>query len=1294
MRRSFLGLTMGIMAVLGLAAQPAWAQSGTTKSAITGTVVDSAGGVVPGATVVVKNANTGVETRAVTNAAGVFDVPALDTGKYAVTVTLQGFRTVVLSDVELLASSTRSLKVTLEVGSLTETVEVVGGSHLIQTQSTTIASTIRVDQISNLPLITRNALNFVVFLPGVDTAANNHSQRQSTISGLPQSVISITVDGANIQDKYTRSGDGFFANIHPKLDLIEEVTVSAATASADSAGQGAVQVKFVTRSGTNKFAGSAYSYMRNRDLNTNYYFNELNGLPKNVLTLNQYGFRLGGPIVVPSVYDGRGKAFFFFNFEQLRFPLSNTRTRGLLTARAQEGFFRYGPNGSREINLYAVAAANGQTATPDQTIAALLTKIRSGTTRTGIVNPRTDPNAEDYLWQPESLRIDNSPGGRVDFNLGANHRLTATGAYQGQRLDPNLFGGDEPNFPGLANSADLYSAVSRGAVSLRSTVTTNFINELRFGFSNAPVWFADRVDATQFDDQGGFNIGFPGIGSQLTSATTNAGPTSRNGKSLNLENTVHWSRNNHTVQFGGAFSRISGWTRAQTSVPSIGLGVDTNDPANAMFTTANFPDAVTADLNNARALYALLTGRVTSVGSEVRLDGATGKYVYMGVSDTEEHQDEIGFYVQDSWRMRRNLTINAGLRWQVSLPFTAATSVYSMNSIEDACGISGPGDGPGGRQCNFFNPGVFNPGGRAPIYELFEAGAVGYKTDYDNFAPNLGVAWQPEVQNGWLRQIMGDPATSTIRASYGVSYNSEGLAFYRDIYNALPGNTVNTSRTATSTQFPLVGPGESWPVLFRNPERLGPSPNNPVAPSYPTPANFNSGVSLFHPTFKTPFARSFSVGFQRNLGTRMAVEVRYVGTRLVDGSVTENWNQRDYVANGFLDEFKLAQQNLQVAIGQGCGQTGRPACSFAYQGPNTGTYPLPIYLANFNGVSPGLSGDAARYTGANWTNTTRLGELALRSPNPAGTVNELFTNATFRTNFAAAGYPRNFFVLNPDVNSVTVRTNGNRTKYDAMQINLRRQLSGGLALDANYTYAKRYDSRLDDLRLPREYVLSTDGVPHALKTTVYYDLPFGRGRTYGADMNPWIDGAVGGWSLNLTARVQSGSILNFGNVRVVGMSQDQLRDAFRIRIDEANKIVYSLEQDIIDNTIKAFSASATSATGYGPLGPPSGRYLAPANGPDCIQEVRGQCAPSDVFVEGPIFTRFDLNVKKRFAVGGSRSVDVGVDIMNLFDAINFLSVAQAGSGATINQVSTAYQDPNVTFDPGGRLMQIHVRFSF
>ena len=1273
---------LGSVAILVLCTSIAFAQ-GSTKTALSGLIIDATGGGVPGATVEVKNNRTGVVTTAVTNSTGAFDIPAIDPGIYTVSASLSGFKTAVLTDVELLSGTPRAVKVSLEVGTIEQKVEIVGGSQLIQTQSTAITSTLRVDQISTLPMITRNGLNLVVLLPGVDTSAANHSQRSSTVSGLPQSALSITVDGANVQDKYTRSTDGFFVNIHPKLDLIEEVTVSTATATADVSGQGAVQIKFATRSGTNQFVGSAYEYHRDRSLNTNYYFNEVNNLAKNVLTLNQWGARQGGPILLPG-YDGRGKAFFFFNFEQLRFPLSNTRNRGILTEFAQAGNFQYA---DRTVNVLTVAANSGQLSTPDPTIIALLNKIRTGAQTTGNISARNDPNTLEYAWQPESLRIDNSPGGRVDLNLSSRQRLSISYNYQGQRLDPNLFGGDEPNFPGLINRADLYSAVSRGSASLRSTFSGDRVNEVRVGVSYAPVWFADGVGPDQFTDQGGFSINFPGFAGGLTNATTNTGPTSRNGKSVNIDETLNWIRGAHSIQFGGSFSRVSGWTQGQTVVPSLNLGVDTNnDPARTMFNDTNFPGAATGDLNNARALYALLTGRVTAVNGNVRLDGSTGKYVYLGTGRTKEHQDEVGLFVQDAWRIKPTVTLNAGLRWQVAMPFQADDSVYSRNTMADLCGISGTGNGPGGRECNLFNPGVFNAGGRTPVYELYTAGDKGYSTEYDNFAPNVGVAWQPNVQDGFMRKILGDPDQATIRASFGMSYNSDGLGFYTGVYNSNPGNQVTTNRTATDAQFPLVPPGETWPVLLRTPERLGPSANIPAAPVYPMTINFGSGVNLFHPSFRTPYSRSYSVGLQRALGRKMAVEIRYVGTRLVDGTATENWNEVNWTSNGFLDEFKLAQANLAANIAAGRGNT------FAYFG--AGTSPLPIYLANFSTVRADPNSPAS-YTGTNWTNTARLAELASRNPNPGGAAANLWGNAAFRANMVTNLYPRNFFVLNPDVNNANVTTNGNSTTYDSLQLTWRRSLSDGLAVDANYVMARRYASTLDTLREPRTLVRSTAGVPHALKLTAIYDLPFGRGRRYGADVNPWVDAAIGGWALNLSGRVQSGTIVNFGNVNLVGMTEDDLQDIFKVRIDPASpNLVYMLPQDVIDNTIRAFSVSATSSTGYGALGPPTGKYLAPANGPNCIQRVRGDCAPHDVFVTGPVFTRFDLNARKRFMLSGRKSVEFAVDVLNLFDAINFNPVGFGGTDPDNWRVTQSYQDPNVTFDPGGRLMQLVFRFNW
>ena len=331
---------------------------GSANSSLAGVVVDTAGGVVPGATVTVKNNATADTFETVSNTAGAFSIPVLDPGTYTVTVTLSGFKTVVINDVRLLAATPGSLRATLEVGGLEETVEVKGGTDLVQTQSSTVSSTITTEQITNLPLVSRNALNFVVFLPGVETSAG---PRGSTISGLPQNAISVTYDGVNVNNNF-QSTDGFFSMVTPRLDAVEEVTVTGATPTADQAALGAVQISFVTRSGTNNFDGSLYHYFRHPELNSNYYFNKIRGLERNDVVVHQYGGRVGGPIVIPGLFDGRNKAFFFFNMEEFYQPTEASRTRTILHPRAQEGWFRYnvtvgGVQQVREVNLLDARAA-------------------------------------------------------------------------------------------------------------------------------------------------------------------------------------------------------------------------------------------------------------------------------------------------------------------------------------------------------------------------------------------------------------------------------------------------------------------------------------------------------------------------------------------------------------------------------------------------------------------------------------------------------------------------------------------------------------------------------------------------------------------------------------------------------------------------------------------------------------------------------------------------------------------------------------------------------------------------
>src|SRR6266852_1829075 len=310
----------------------------TTTSSLEGTVTDPSGAAVAGSQVQARNINTGQTFNATANERGVWTVTAVPTAIYRVTATAQGVKTSAAPDVKV------------ELGSITETVEVTGAAEILQTSTATVASTLTGRQINELPFMSRNALELIITQPGTSTPG---TPRTSSINGLPKGSMNITLDGINIQDNLLRSDDGFYTSVQPRQDAIEEVTLVTAAAGAESLGEGAAQVKFVTKSGTNNWHGGLFWQHRNDFFNANYHFNNINALPRDRLILNQFGGRIGGPIK-------RNKAFFFVNFEEFRLPQTyNVGPQTILTDRARQGIFTYRDSAGamREVNLYQIAAA-------------------------------------------------------------------------------------------------------------------------------------------------------------------------------------------------------------------------------------------------------------------------------------------------------------------------------------------------------------------------------------------------------------------------------------------------------------------------------------------------------------------------------------------------------------------------------------------------------------------------------------------------------------------------------------------------------------------------------------------------------------------------------------------------------------------------------------------------------------------------------------------------------------------------------------------------------------------------
>ena len=348
---------------------------------------------------------------------------------------------------------------------------------------------------------------------------------------------------------------------------------------------------------------------------------------------------------------------------------------------------------------------------------------------------------------------------------------------------------------------------------------------------------------------------------------------------------------------------------------------------------------------------------------------------------------------------------------------------------------------------------------------------------------------------------------------------------------------------------------------------------------------------------------------------------------------------------------------------------GRGA-TFAYTGV-PGTSPLPIILAYFSGVNAANAGDASRYTSTSFQDSTFLQTLATYNPQPCCSTNattpsfaySLITSAARRTNAANAGLPANLFVANPDVfgsgNNLGANfyTNGSGTRYSSAQFEFRQRLKGGAQIGVNYVFGKAYGLQRFGFRQPDEDILQSGtvgGVTHALKGNWVFDLPFGRDHRWASHLGTVMDRIVGGWQISGVGRIQTGELLDFGNVRLVGMSEGDLKNSVDLRVG-ANGQLFILPQDIIDNTVKAFSTSATSPSGYSALGAPTGRYLAPANGPDCIETSPGfgTCGTRSLVVTAPRLVRFDLSAVKRVQLRGRTSAEFRVEMLNALNSPYF-----------------------------------------
>ncbi len=1279
-------------------------------------VEDPAGAAIPGAKLTLVDASTGQTRNASSGADGQYVFIDVPSGIYKLTVTFQGFKTGVYPDIKVDVGGTTNVPAKLEIGVVTESVVVEGAAEILQTTQTSIESTVSGRLLRSLPLNNRNALDFVMLIPG---AQQGGSARQGTFLGLPKGAINITMDGINIQDNLLKSsfGGGLFTIIQPRIDIVDEVSVNTAAGGPEGAGEGAVQIKFITRRGTNAWHGSLYEYYRGESLNANTWFNNAAvpriSNPKNLL--NQYGGNVGAPIL-------HDKLFFFFAIEDFRLPSAQTRTNSILKGPVAGGLFPYrpttaqganpnawttctpAPNQVCTANLLSPALLGTLPSTIDGTINSMLTAINAARAN-GSVSSTTSELLRDTLrWDATSSQHRYFPTLRLDYNVTKKVSWNVVGNWNNFASSPDTLNSMDPSFPGLTSAGGQFSKRWSVATAVTWLVRPNLTSEFRLGRQRSHVkFFPESVPGDLYPS--GLRLLWPlGLTSLNarpgTSGTSRSLPSDRDTPSTNGGVNIGWLKGTHTFNFGSIVSIYTHWDNSLQSfgIPVVNFGIAAADSAAAnAISSPNLPGIVTSDLNNAKALYGLLTGRITSISGSRNVDEGTKTYLSGRPLTQRNRQNEFGFYASDSWRIRNGLTMNYGLRWEYQGVPSNTNGIYTSATFADLWGKSGVG--------NLFNPGSLT-GIAQPQISLRTSDL--YNRSYKNFAPSLGFAWTPSLKNSIWNAVLGGPGKSVFRAGYSIAYTREGLSHHTTFAGGSPGQTQSITLNPGDPGFIPGG------LLLRNP--LPPLNTFPATFSFPAPQSLftfsgnNTNINSIDPNLKTPYVQSWTFGIQRQLTPSTVLEVRYVGnhgTRLWRGY---NINEVNIFENGFLDEFKLAQANLaaNIAGGAACGNARfdpRPAAG-------CGTNPLPIFTAAFGplGSQPPLT-VAGGFGNTNFT--------ALLQQGQAGALaNSLASNSTFLCRmvgnrlqacadrlFNAAGvFPANLFQVNPDAagtGGAFLLANKANSTYNGLQIEVRRRLSRGLQVTGNYSWSKSLTDRFDDssvsgnsfttLRNPRlDKGPSPWDIRHSARVQFLYELPFGPGRKWSTSSRI-VNKAIGGWELLSVQAVQSGRVFLLTSGRATFNQNDSGIVLNGRTVDQLQGLVHIVKPAVTPG----------SSTGFVYFIDPS---LILANGradPSFLQvpSTPGQLGQA-VFLRGPRFVKPDFSVVKKTGITEKINLEFHAEFFNAFNYQNFLVGAPGSAGITQNIDGTTFGKTNVIFndlgnqDPGPRMIQFVLRINF
>ena len=842
---------------------------------LTGSILDPSGANIADATVnlfLPGGKAPVVSTR--TTAEGIFDFTSVRPATYRLEARAAGFTGYVQENIVIDPARQTSLApIHLALQTATQTVDVVGTSVAVDTNSAEVSNTVTASQVSGLPVLDRQVSNLFYTQPGV----NSNGRANTAINGIRAQDTNVTLDGVNIQDNYIRiSGLDYLPN---KLTIgeVSELTVGTSNLNPTLGGN-ANAISLSSPSGTNQYHGSAYWYNRNSYLAGNDWFNNSDGVARSQLNLNQFGGTVGGPIK-------KDKLLFYAAYETYdekeQSPVLNT----ILTPTARQGILQYRLNGTGAIQQFNVLQNPGATPAPltiDKYIAGILTQVPT----TGNSSAAGDGlNTVGYQFNARANTRRDSIVGRMDYVPSARHNLSGTFRWNRDNDDRP----DQGNFFTAVGPVSNQNKAYLFAGSWRWSPSANLTNELRGGGNLTTAPFNVSGDLPPFVLSG----------TLMTDPVNAFLAQGRTSNVYNLQDTANWTRGKHSVTLGVQTQqvRIAPYGYGGI-VPTFYLGPYSNGVPYG-YGVGDIPGASATDTNTANVLLGTIAG---IIGGTATSGGLSATQTFNITSQTSgfvpgaPQRQNLSFndyaaYASDSWRVNRRLTATLGVRWDYFPPVAETNNLLIQPQLIN-------------------NDPVQTLLGNATL--TFQGKHL-YNASKKNFAPNVGMAWD----------VFGNGKTA-LRAGYSIAYAQD------DILEAvLSTATANSGLTGTAnlndTFFFTAAP----PTLKAPPYQI---PITTQQNFINTGGNNVQG--LINPNLGTPYVQQWNVGIQHEW-KGMVFEGSYLGNHAVGLLRQIDLNQIRINQGTFLQDFKNARNNglLSSAAGSGFNPAYNPAIAGSVQLP-------------------------------------------------------------------------------------------------------------------------------------------------------------------------------------------------------------------------------------------------------------------------------------------------------------------------------------------------------------------------